>query len=218
MRTRFLAASIALATAAVLAGGATYAKYNDAEKTKTQSMVSGTFSVDTVNPLGANFPITIDNARPASVWSVLVGGTKQVVVRNTGSLPGALSVDVDAIVDAENVCLDPEVESGDVTCADAASGGELSSQQLINVRASNAHHIVGGFGPFRYDFWTCDPVLPGAFQTVASTDTGAFSFGALASGDARCLTAFTYLPDLSNNNLVQSDSVKFDIAMHLDQL
>jgi predicted ribosomally synthesized peptide with SipW-like signal peptide len=220
MRTRLLAGSLALATAAVLAGGATYAKFNDTEQGQSQSVVSGTFSLDTVNPnLAPTFPINITNAKPASVWSVLAGGTKQIIVQNTGSLPGNLSVNVANVVDSENGCLDPETEAGDTTCGTGATDGELSSQQLLSVRTSTARHNVINIGPIHLDLgWTCDPVLPGTFQTVAgSANPGAFSFGTLGAGAAKCLTAFTYLPDQANNNLVQSDSVTFDVAMHLDQ-
>lgn len=225
MRTRILAGSLALATAAVLAGGVTYAKYTDSETSPEQALSMGKFDLSTRNADLTNigpipvpspkFPIDITNARPASVWSTLDGGIKQVIVENTGTLPGALSVDVDPIVDSENTCLDPETEAGDNTCGD--DQGELSSQQLISVVASRAvYHPRWLFIPA---YWSCDGALPGAFQTVESAEaSGAFSFGPLAAGEARCLTAYTYLPDQDDNNLVQGDSLQFDVAMRLAQL
>jgi len=188
-----------------VAFGATQALYSDTETAKGNTFTAGTLNLQ----VGDNDPytehITIQDIKPSPGYPNQVWVGPVYTLQNIGSLPGKLSIEFVNVVNKENGRNEPEIEAGDVY-TDGPLGGELGEYlQLVNMT------VKIGTGT-----WT--ELLGWPRPSVNDTNNKTFEVGLLGAGETAKLDLDWWLPDNPNNNIVQSDSVEFDIIFHLDQV
>jgi hypothetical protein len=147
-----------------------------------QDEISQTFSITNLKP----------NARE------LAG---QVVLKNEGSIPGHLWVEIVNIRNQENSCLSPEAKMGDKSCAAGPDQGELGNFVKVTFQAVPAttasyggQNVINASGGQPIDLVNLDPAQ-------------SFTIGAYAHWTAS-----------DNDNLAQGDSLVYDVVFHLDQI
>ncbi|RLI27494.1 hypothetical protein DRO58_04270 [Candidatus Bathyarchaeota archaeon] len=209
--------SIALVLiAGMFATAGTLTYFSDTEKVSVGDIKAGTLNLK----VGVNEPctahITIRNIAPG--WS----GDYIITITNTGTLTGKLSVEFSTITNLENTCEEPEEAEGDDP---ASSVGELG--EYLGV-APYIYIPVGAWPPDVCSFAFPDGKSPanhplntlgGQTYTMDATGygTGWETLNVLGPGDSRTFVLNFYLPE-GTSNVVQSDSVEFDIIFHLDQV
>ena len=191
-----------LLVAMVGAGFAAY--FYDVENINKNSFAAGTLDL-AINLNGEVVaPITFSNIAPGDGYlgsDDVLGPEKAgnmckvYTLTNTGSLPGVLSAKIVNVKNADNGCTEPEAAEGDKSCG-YNSGGELGEYLWTRIRAGK------GFGKRLNDWngkdigWWDNPLGPGESRTIT-----------ICSGVKETV-----------GNIIQSDSVSFDIVFRLDQV
>lgn len=161
------------------------------------------FSMVPVIPVAADDPVVLvmggEGTTPWSVSNIVPGdsGTKNVTVRNDGSVAGNLYIWVTNIVDSEG--LNPEAETGNT-----AEPGELSDYLLFGVSSPRITTNVSM------------PALLGAFP-LNTGDSRKIRILSLAPGETVSLVWEWELPT-STGNIVQGDALSFDIKYTLEEI
>ena len=192
----------------------TTAIFSDTETVGVHDIQAGTLdlTVDDQNPCTVH--ITIHNIAPG--WSK----TWLWKLKNTGSLDGNLTVEISLITNNDNGLTEPE-SAVDTTGGDGE--GELG--QYLIVRKFDMRREPGT-SP-----WTLTDINDNTFVcdygfTLNEYDGRTFSaywphdgcgYCTLESGETQYCFLWLELPS-DVGNIVQSDSVEFDIIFHLDQL
>jgi hypothetical protein len=145
-------------------------------------------------------PFAVDRLAPGSTV------VQPLRVHLTGDiLSGRPAVRIDHVHDLERGCLHPESAAGDVTCGTGDDQGELSNQLLTGVTWQSASEAgcaaVAG-----------DPAA--TTMAAAAGVTQSATSAAVVGGADTCMLLTLTLP-LSADNLVQSDSVLFDLQVGL---
>lgn len=144
-------------------------------------------------------PIQVDRLYPGAATSA-----RFILQRGAGFSGGTFAVGIDEVKDLERDCNPPEVDSGDTTCGGGDDQGELSGQ------------ITVGHSWFP----------PGTSCEAADTPVTGVPLGsaalelapaALSAADEVCLVIGLILP-FSANNLVQTDLVRFDLRLGLQDV
>lgn len=107
--------------------------------------------------------------------------------------------------DFERGCLHPETAAGDITCGIADDQGELSTQLLTGVSWHSA-------GP---DGCASDSLEVAALTMSAASGVTQAATQAVALGEADTCVVLTLTLPMSADNLVQSDSVQFELQIGL---
>lgn len=223
--------SLIVAVAAV-AGGATYAYFSDTETSDGNSVTAGTLDMkvdDKDDPLIEK--VTFENAKPGDTI------TKTWKVKNVGSIPGKVTVKIKNVVDNDNGCTEPEVpaevaEYGSASCGNGQ--GELSSYLRTQVLQSHVnytyadwgisdYHANGMTGKHRtmalYGGLKYQENLPMGgllslghndyqlIQLIMKLDSDVVSSGDWGGWD----------PHQVDDNLLQGDSVTFNVEFTMDQ-
>jgi hypothetical protein len=119
-----------------------------------------------------------------------------------------MQVGVDRLQDFENDCVHAEIGTGDTSCGKGAGQGELSRYLDVDLRAGRA----AGTGGDR----TCTPAMPPKSAALADLAEHPVIVGLPDDAGTMCVIAtFTHI-DSATDNLTQSDSVDFDLGLHLD--
>jgi predicted ribosomally synthesized peptide with SipW-like signal peptide len=202
MHKKILISLSVIGAAAAIAIGATVAYFSDTETSTGNTFTTGTLDLKVNNQ---DDPVVIHITRinliPYPRWSHNYGG--DFTVRNTGSIPGQVWMEIKNIKNYENDCLDPEVEAGDITCEPGTTDGELGGLLYINIkRNSSPWTTYGGFNPLnnaegvRVNGPILNPgdSIPINFDLEWDTHSG------------------------TQDNKGQGDSIEFDIVFHLDQV
>lgn len=191
---------VALVTMAIgmLGSGAFFV---DTEKSENNAFGAGTLDLK-VN--GGDAPVTIFSV---SNMAPDAQPTGRIVLKNAGSITGNLSVSSIVLKSYENVCWEPETESGDTTCADPGEGlGEL--QNVLSLRlyidADKDGYYSGG------DVMLYSGMMSGLPATIPS-------FTNLASTQEVYLNYVVDWWDTGSDNLAQSDGVTIDMTFRLAQ-
>ena len=193
-----LAASITLILiAGIFASAGTMAQFTDTETVGVHDINAGTLNLQ----VGDNDPCTIhihlDNIAP--------GYYKELVyeVTNTGTLDGKLSFEFTAITNKENGRTEPEIAAGDTY---GPLEGELDQYLLFRFRREYPNKA-----------WIC-------INSKPLNDFGGTTWSTLQDGTQMILRSgetwgiqFRFTLPQDTGNIVQSDSVEFDIIIHLDQ-
>ena len=207
-----LAASIAIILiAGIFASAGTMAQFNDTETVGVHDIQAGTLDL-TLEGSDVVVHVTIKDIYPG--WSK----TWLWELKNTGSLDGNLTVEVTNIVNRENGRNDPEIEAGDegapgelgqyliVKKFDIRKGPGISPWTLTDIH-DNTFVCDYGFSLNEYDGRT--------FSTYWPHDGCGYCI--LESGETQYCFLHLELPS-DVGNIVQSDSVEFDIIFHLEQV
>lgn len=119
---------------------------------------------------------------------------------------GTAAVVFEDVQDLENGCNHPETTSGDTTCD--GDGGELSSQLVMTISPGRP---AGLLTP-RCDR---DAGIPSVTGSLATLEGQAIPIGetTAALGRSLCFELRQELPDRTDNNLVQSDRLTYDLKV-----
>jgi predicted ribosomally synthesized peptide with SipW-like signal peptide len=228
-----LAASIILIlVAGIFVGVGTRAIFSDTEKVSVADISAGTLDLKLS---GADAVVTVDihNIKPGDTI------TEVWTLKNDGTLPGILSVEFSAITNNDNLCNDPET-AAEIAEYGAATGGNGEGELGAYLRAQVIQSHLGGSDLS----WTISDYHAHDLTGYLDEKTKALSFGLNYQGGktmvAQTLPAGTFVyikltlsldKDIWNyasgwgggsnfnidDNVIQSDSVQFDIIFHLDQ-
>ena len=212
-----LAASIAIILiAGMFASLGTMAWFNDTETVSVDDIQAGTLNLQ----VGANDPCTVH----VTISNIAPGWSRDfiVTITNTGTLTGRLSVEFSAITNLENTCEEPEqAEGDDPASSEGELGDYLGAAPYIYIPAgvwppdACSFAFPDGKSPANHPLNT----LGGQTYTMDATGWGDGweSLNVLAPGDSRTFVLNFLLQGPGTGNIVQSDSVEFDIIFHLDQ-
>jgi predicted ribosomally synthesized peptide with SipW-like signal peptide len=169
----------------------TYAYFNAKKTFTANKFAAGTLDLDVISSNNINEPINIEN----------VGGSQKIVgnriwkIRNVGTLPGKLMVNLQNIKNEENGCNAPEIEA-EPNC-EADNIGELGKS--ISIKA-----LVNGEVK--------------ATSTLATGQELGFAEGILLQPNEEINMEINWaeIAD-SYGNEIQSDTVNFDMVFRLEQ-
>ena len=198
-------ASAAMGGVALIAFGAsgTFASFTDTEAV-TASAGAGTLDLTVgsgpVATATAAMALTPGHSTTQSYW-----------VNNAGTVAGTLSADLSIVADDENLCAEPETESGDTSCG-WATGGEFSrfaTVQFFQPAAATA------------DAAACESAKPGtaiapAVTLAAAAAAGQANVFQLGGGTGACVVVQVALP-ANVTNVVQGDTARFKADLTLQQ-
>ena len=192
---KFLFSLMAILLAIGVVGAGAMAIFSDVEKVEVGDISAGTLDLTVGGENPCTEHITISNIAPG--YSELV----QLWLANTGSLDGELSVEISTITNNDNGLTEPE------SVVDSTAGdGEGELGEYLKAKAA----------------WYDDPSTTTAFANQILNDIGgrtfttSGNFALLEAGETQSLKMVLELPE-GTGNIVQSDSVEFDIIFHLDQ-
>ena len=200
MKSIFLA--VVVVCALVVAGiSGTLAVFSDEEQVGQNVFAAGTLDLQ----IGDGNPVsfTAGNIQPGYYEQFVVK------VKNIGTLPGNLSVEFSPITNYENGRNEPEIAAGDTTGGNPGPGnGELG--QYLEI-AMTAH--IDGVGTQTLP----GMVFPALDDVGGATVSVPVKYGHLEPGEEVNLQVTLRLP-IGTGNIVQSDSVEFEIIFHLEQV
>ena len=194
---KILISLFTIAIVGALIGGGVTALFFDTEEVGQNVFTAGTLDLE----VGGGNPVsfTLGNMQP--------GDSQQYSLRltNTGSIPGELSVEFGSMTNNDNGLTEPE---SDVDSTGGDGEGELGQYLEIVIVASTQPVPPGGTKTVL--FWA---PLNGVGGTTVDVPE---QWGLLEAGELVELKITFRLPD-NTGNIVQSDSVAFDIILHLEQ-
>jgi spore coat-associated protein N len=183
-------AAVVLAVAAI--GVGTYAAFNDVETGPDAKITAGTLDLVVGAAPGSVSLFTATNIKPPFSQDVTFR------VQNTGSLPGSLSSSIIFTGSDGGICTEPEYVAEGVAAGGCAVNGNLQEQMTVAVTAG-----PGG------------PVAAAPISTLLTN--GLPSAGTLAPGASVDYTLQFVLPDRTDNNKVQGDSISITSTFNLVQ-
>lgn len=197
-------------------GGATYAIFSDTETSTGNTFTAGTLDLKVDNQDDSNIVhVTLSNMKPGDTANY------QWVLSNAGSLTGKPWIEITNVVNNDNNCNDPEIAAPDTTCGNPGLGdGELGDYLMMKLNAPGSVGYMYPHGPSpscdasgskcTLNYWSSrghlDEVIDGqVWDTIAPS-----------SNLAPMVLEFE-VPS-ATGNIIQSDSVSFDIVFHLEQV
>lgn len=201
MKKILISLAIIGAVSAIVAGG-TIAYFSDTETSTGNTFTAGTLDLK-LNAGDANVVMfNVSNLVPGQ------SGGAEVTLNNAGSINGYIDFDFSNLVDRDNSCIEPEIgdEPGCVAQGTGAGTGELDSNlnitAYIDENNNDAYDVVG------------DTLV---YQGLASGIVGAGLQNYVFNSTAIKAFRIDWNVDLAVNNIIQSDSVGFDITFELAQ-
>lgn len=211
---RILLSVFSISLALVLAVGATVAVFSDTETSEGNTFTAGTLDlkVDGEDDGSTVAHIELSDMKPGDTAQY------QWTLSNTGSLSGQPWIEIVNLVDNDNNCNEPESDV-DGSCGDPGPGeGELSPNLLMQINAAgstgyehpNAQVCFDASGTGRIcplDFWA-------SYGQVGQSEV----WEVIGPGSSTAPMVLEFSIPESVGNIIQSDSVEFDIVFHLDQI
>lgn len=204
---KILLSLVMITLAASVATGATRAYFSDTETSVGNTFTAGTLDLKVGNqddPLVVH--ITRDNMKPQAPWSYQ-GYNNQWILKNTGSLPGTISITMKNLENFENGCNEPENSLSDPTCSVGNDQGELGQYTWIDW-GNNGGSVTTPF------------TTPKHFSPLNTANGVVVTGPVLQPGDTYNAYMWLDFPRRADNmeNLAQSDSLSFDIEFTLTQI
>ena len=216
---------ITIIAVSAIAIGATGAYFSDSEVVAENTFAAGTLDLkvnDADGPVSEKFEV-------ASIAPGYDSGYKVYCLKNTGTVPGQPSVEFSAMINSENGASGPEIEAE--TESYASSEGELGQYMKYTIGHgpcgwSVPSRVVGQSQTGPVHPWGI-PGLNGLsgntyfgeggskFPVLSQGETIGFFIKANISDDIQRWDGTKWLD--VNDNIIQSDSLEFDITFHLDQ-
>jgi len=195
MDKKILVSMILVGLVAALAGAGLYAYFSDTEKSTGNTFTAGTLNLKVGDQDPTTWKITVSNMYPGQT------GSTSVVVANTGSLNGKLSISFSSLVDDENGITEPESE-----LSDDETSGELAENLKLEI-------FIDENGNGMYDSGTDVLIYSGTCDGITSGGLTGYS---LDAGVSKTMVV-KYAIDSSVGNIIQSDKAGFDITFSLVQ-
>lgn len=198
MKKRWIILAI-FALIAILVSVAAYSWFTDQETSADNVISAGTLNLTVGGQEGGNVAhLSFSNVVPAIQWQ----GAEydyQWVIKNTGTIPGRVSYKITNVRNLENGINTPEALAGDTT----EDVGELGSQYKLLFQLNQP---PWGYNQEMYPLNNFEDVLfsPGVYD--------------LAPGESKNVFLRSWLINALDNNLVQGDSVEFDVVFYLEQV
>ena len=231
---KFILSALSIILAIGMAGAGAFAYFSDVETSEDNTFTAGTLDLQ----VGGDNPVAhfeVDNLAPG--WQESYSWT----LKNVGSIPGYFSVEFSSITNNDNLCNDPETEA-EVNEYGVASPGPGEGELGAYLRA---WVLSDAYGSLNLDLFGLDAYSHNNQGYQFPDKTGA-SFGlnwlggktgypaTLLLADETVLVQLTLSLDADlwnraqgwpygtnydiDDNVIQSDSVEFDIIFHLDQV
>jgi predicted ribosomally synthesized peptide with SipW-like signal peptide len=203
-------ASLAMITlVATLVVGATRAIFSDTETSFDNTFAAGTLDLKVDGSDEPVVHVTLSDMKPGDTY------TQNWTFSNTGSLTGQPWIEIVNLVNYDNDCNDPEAAVPDTTCGVPGAGeGELGANLRIVINEPGAAGYMYPHGPdclpngreCRVDFWdSYGPIGQGTWENIPG-------------GSNLAPMQFVFSIPTTVGNIIQSDSLEFDIVFHLDQI
>lgn len=192
--------SIALIAVIIgLASAGTYAYLTANRTTSANRFAAGTLDLDVRANGNKLEPFVIENIGGDGN----IGDTKTWTIKNTGSLPGRLLIDLQNVVNEENGCNDHE-KAVDPTCEEEGKEGNLGAAVLLKVALDGEDKV--------------ESTLATDQMTKIGEDWDKLPAIVLQPDQETTVTAYWSADPASYGNEIQSDSVQFDVNFRLIQL
>lgn len=177
--------------------------FTDTERSSVSQFAVGTLEMDVSGESSSVAePITITNLGASENES----GSKTWYVLNKGSLPGIFSSNIDQVISYENGCNDPETVV-DASCGNPGAGeGELASTVNFSVYLNNSTNPIINCNLTQECLAT--------FQQQWQDAVGSLE---LKTQERIPFTFAWNITPPSEANVLQSDSITFDIVFSLRQ-
>lgn len=192
---------------------ATQAVFSDTETSEDNTFAAGTLDLKVDNQDDPNIVhVTLNNMKPGDTQ------TYNWTLSNSGSLDGQPYIEIINLVDSDNDCTEPEINAPDATCGNPGVGeGELSDNLYITINAAGSggyeypHGIgcINGGRTCQLSYWESYGEVGNGSPTTWEQISAGSSIAAMQ--------LIIEIPS-STGNIIQSDSVEFDIVFHLDQI
>ena len=217
MNKKILISLSVIGVVAAIGIGGTVAYFSDTETSTGNTFTAGTLDLkvdDKDDPDVVR--IAFSDLKPCDG----VGDTEHLTISyqwtlaNAGSISGQPWIEIANLVDYDNGCSEPE---GDVdnTCGDAGAGeGELSQYLMMQVNAAGSGGFEYPHGPSCTDGGRNCPL--GYWASLGPVGQSTWEVIGPHLSIAPLVLEFELPCDVGN--VVQSDSVEFDIIFHLDQV
>jgi len=201
-----------------LVGGGAFAYFSDTETSEDNTFTAGTLDLKFDNdPDGSVFNwvddpdlINVNDVMDECVNNLKPGDSDIIIIgiKNAGTVDGWADIHILNVVDYDNGGTEPEIAVPDTNTGDPGAGeGELS--MYVDVVLSYGDKSVIGS---TWDAWV--EVASGTLAAIACTDyywTAPIEAGV----DDYWVIEFSIASDVGN--IIQSDSVEFDVEFSLDQ-
>ena len=219
MRSKIIAAGLAVMGAALIGAGGTYAAFSDSEQAAPVLVEAGRLDLTLGTGSGTELqPVTFADMvpGPAPTADSYLPSARNYLVRltNDGTLPGRAQWASRSVSERENDCLAPETAAGDTSCGRGDRDGELGRQMLLTFSLLPHADCTG----------TPGVVPPESYRPTGDHDFDDIKPGGagpqlvLQPGESRCVRVDAYFPSTRSNNLAQGDSSTFQLSFRLDQL
>ncbi len=190
--------------------GATRAIFSDTETSFDNTFAAGTLDLKVDGSDEPVVHVTLSDMKPGDTY------TQNWTFSNTGSLTGQPWIEIVNLVNYDNDCNDPEA-AVDTTCGSPGPGeGELGANLRIVINEpGGAGYMYPGGGPdclpngreCRVNFWdSYGPIGQGTWENIPGSS--------VLAGPMQ----FVFSIPSTVGNIIQSDSLEFDIVFHLDQI
>jgi predicted ribosomally synthesized peptide with SipW-like signal peptide len=204
---KILLSLLTIALVSIVAVGATRAYFSDTETSVGNSFTAGTLDLKVDNQDDPSVVhITKSNMKPQAPWTYQ-GYNQQWILKNSGSLPGAISITVKNIKNIENGCIEPELGLSDITCGSGDDQGELGQYTWVDW-GNNGGSVTTPF------------TAPKHFDPLNTANNVVVTGPVLQPGDTYNAYMWLDFPRRTDNmeNLAQGDGMQFDVEFKLVQL
>lgn len=180
---------------------ATRAFFSNRETSTGSTFTVGTLDLKVGDADGANVEPFVISGIGASGD---ISGEKTWTVKNTGTLPGRLYINLRNVVNYENGCNEPEAKD-DTTCGNPGPGeGELGNVVVAKVSLDGSEKVSSN--------------LNEANVAKVGTDWTALDPVVIEGGSQKTIQIAWNTPQTGYGNEIQSDSLTFDMDFDLVQI
>jgi len=207
---RIILSLVTIVTVAAIATGATVAYFSDTETSNSNTFAAGTLDLKVDNQDDSNIVhVTLNNMKPGQTASY------QWNWKNNGTIDGKPWMQLTNVVDNDNGLLEPEQVDGDTT--DGIGGGELSQYLLMKL---NAPGSTGYAYPNQSECFDSGSKCPlSTWDNYSQIGQSPWEvWQTIAAGATNDPMVLEFELPSTVGNVVQSDTVTFDLVFHLDQV
>ena len=176
----------------------TYSYFTADRTTSANKFVAGTLDLNVSANGNKLEPFVVENIGN----NPTISGSKVWTVKNTGTLPGRLLINLQNLSNLENGCNDQE-KLADPSCEEANKSGNLGKVIILKMSLDGQEKTSS--------------TLDNENFTKTGTDWGKLSPIILQPGEEKEVSAYWAANPGSYGNEIQSDSVQFDISFRLVQ-
>ena len=210
---KILLSLLTVGLVATVATGATRAYFSDTETSFDNTFSAGTLDLKVDDQDDPNIVhVTLSNMKPGDTANY------QWVLSNAGSLAGKPWVEITNVKNYDNDCNEPELDVPDATCGIPGLGeGELGQFLMMQLNAPGSVGYMYPHGSCVNDGRQCTLDYWSSLGRLDETVDGqVWDTIAPLSGLAPMVLEFEIPTGI--DNIIQSDSVEFDVVFHLDQI